>query len=235
MDSPWQSKRPQSQITRHRKSGDVWLRNVSNLQEARQRRTEPRAPKRNSTFWPHLILACAVVFAAPIVADRFHLLDRLQAFEWPELRAGETIARLSGVISFNDTTAGVRSITAATRPQYRGPIPACSGGDRAARQVTCIVDGDTGWQDGDKWRIANIDTPEISSPECANERSRGYAARDRLRMLMTRGYTLTRHGKGYYERTLVTITLADGRDAGDVLIAEGLSQGWPNSGNPWCR
>lgn len=54
-------------------------------------------------------------------------------------------------------------------------------------------------------------------------------------MLMSRGYSLTQYGKGYYGRTLVTVILADGRDAGDVLIAEGLSQRWPNSGNPWCR
>lgn len=235
MDSPWQSKRPRTQITRHRESRDVWLRNVSSLQEARQRRNKPRAPKPNSTFWPLLMLACVVVFAAPIIADRFHLLDRLQAFEWLKLQAGETIARLPVVISFNDASEGVGSTTAATRPHYRGPIPACSGRNRAKRRVTCIVDGDTGWQDGDKWRIANIDTPEISSPECANERSLGYAARDRLRTLMSRGYSLTQYGKGYYGRTLVTVTLADGRDAGDVLIAEGLSQRWPNSGNPWCR
>ncbi|MEF2554439.1 thermonuclease family protein [Aurantimonas sp. A2-1-M11] len=208
---------------------------MSNLQEARQGRNEPRASKRNSTFWPRLMLACAVVFAAPIVADRFHLLDRLQAFEWPTLQVGETIARLPVVITSSDAIAGVRSTKAAPRPQYRGPIPACSGGNRAKRRVTCIVDGDTGWQDGDKWRIANIDTPEISSPVCANEKRRGYAARNRLRTLMSRGYSLTHHGKGYYGRTLVTVTLADGRDAGDVLIAEGLSQGWPNSGNPWCR
>lgn len=180
------------------------------------------------------MLACVVVFAAPIVADRFHLLEHLKAFEWPELQVGETISRLPVVIRFADATAGVASTTGATRPQYRGPIPACSGGNRAVRRVTCIVDGDTGWQDGDKWRIANIDTPEISSPDCANEKRRGYAARDRLRALMSRGYSLTRHGKGYYGRTLVTVTLADGRDAGDVLIAERLSQSWPNSGNPWC-
>jgi len=27
----------------------------------------------------------------------------------------------------------------------RGPIPICSGGNRAGRRVSCLVDGDTGW------------------------------------------------------------------------------------------
>nr|WP_255616855.1 thermonuclease family protein [Aurantimonas sp. VKM B-3413] len=120
-------------------------------------------------------------------------------------------------------------------PQHRGPIGICSGGHRAERRVTCIVDGDTGWQDGEKWRTEAIDTPEISHPECALEQRTGIEARNRLQALMSRGYTLTRNGVGNYGRTLVTITLADGRDAGDVLLAEGLAQRWPNSGNPWCR
>ncbi|MEO1749922.1 MAG: hypothetical protein AAFR27_15140 [Pseudomonadota bacterium] len=36
----------------------------------------------------------------------------------------------------------------------------CTGGDRAARKVTCLVDGDTGWQNGVKWRLEGVDTPE---------------------------------------------------------------------------
>ena len=33
-----------------------------------------------------------------------------------------------------------------------GMPPVCSGGNRAARKLTCIVDGDTGWENGVKWR-----------------------------------------------------------------------------------
>ncbi|MEF2549538.1 thermonuclease family protein [Aurantimonas sp. E1-2-R+4] len=143
--------------------------------------------------------------------------------------------RLSGLrlpVSLDLRTAFTE---AATAPRYSGPIGICSGGNRAERRVTCIVDGDTGWQDGDKWRMKDIDTPEISKPECAAEKRKGLAARDRLRNLMSAGYSLTQDGTGYYGRTLVTVTLADGRDAGEVLVQEGLSQRWPNTGNPWCR
>lgn len=95
--------------------------------------------------------------------------------------------------------------------------------------MTCLIDGDGGWQDGVKWRYDGIDTPEISQPECEREARIGHAATDRLRELMARGYRIEWSGDvGYYGRHLVTITLADGRDAGGVLIAEGLAQPWPN-------
>lgn len=115
-------------------------------------------------------------------------------------------------------------------------LPICTGGDRAARQATCIVDGDTGWERGRKWRAVDVDTPEIGHAECAAERRTGEAARDRLRELMGGGYVIEWVGrKGSMGRDLATVRLSDGRDAGQVLIAEGLSQPWPNKGNVWCE
>lgn len=122
-----------------------------------------------------------------------------------------------------------------TTPALAHSIPVCSGGDRAARKLTCIVDGDTGWERGVKWRALDVDTPEISSPECAAEKRLGLKARDRLRELMGGGYTIEwPGGKGKYGRELARVRLSDGRDAGQVLIDEGLSQPWPNQGNKWC-
>lgn len=116
-------------------------------------------------------------------------------------------------------------------------IPVCEGGDRAARRLTCIVDGDTGWEQGRNWRYEAIDTPEMSGhAECQAEIDRAIEARDRLRQLMSAGYRINWSGEvGRYGREIVTITLADGRDAGEVLISEGLAQPWPNTGNIWCR
>lgn len=116
------------------------------------------------------------------------------------------------------------------------PLPDCIGPNRAERQVTCLVDGDTGWEGGRNWRYEGIDTPEISRPECERELELGKAATDRMRALLSGGYTILWSGaSGRYGRELVTIKLADGRDAGEVLIGEGLAQPWPNDGNIWCR
>ena len=120
-------------------------------------------------------------------------------------------------------------------PKPAAAIDLCHGGNRAERKLTCIVDGDTGWQKGHKWRLVDIDAPEVSHPECENEKRLGKAATERLRSLMSKGYTLEGDGsKGRYQRDLVKVILSDGRDAGEVLIHEGLAQKWPNKGNTWC-
>ncbi|MEF2549264.1 thermonuclease family protein [Aurantimonas sp. E1-2-R+4] len=127
-------------------------------------------------------------------------------------------------------------VTLLASPAVAGALPVCSGGDRAERKLTCIVDGDTGWERGVKWRALNVDTPEISQPDCAAEKQLGLKARDRLRQLMASGYQIEwTGGRGRYGRELANVILSDGRDAGQVLIEEGLSQPWPNDGNRWCR
>lgn len=101
---------------------------------------------------------------------------------------------------------------------------------------TCLVDGDTGWQDGIKWRMQGIDAPEVDDKaECGAEREKANASLERLIELMANGYTVKASGRNdKYERALVDVVLRDGRDAGRVLMAEGLAQPWPNQGNVWC-
>lgn len=47
----------------------------------------------------------------------------------------------------------------------QGIFDKCSGSGR----ITCVVDGDTIWYQGTKIRLLDINTPEISRPECARE------------------------------------------------------------------
>ena len=122
--------------------------------------------------------------------------------------------------------------------QQAHAIDICSGGNRAARKVTCIVDGDTIWQEGVKMRLLDIDTPETFEAQCDREKQIGKKATERLQVLMSRGYRVADSGEK--DRTsdrqdLVRVKLPDGRDAGQVLIMEGLAQPWPNKGNRWCK
>lgn len=102
---------------------------------------------------------------------------------------------------------------------------------------TCLVDGDTGWQDGIKWRMQGIDAPEMDDKaECPEERAKARASLERLTALMADGYSIRSSGRyDKYDRLLVDVVLKDGRDAGDALMREGLAQAWPNQGNVWCR
>lgn len=116
-------------------------------------------------------------------------------------------------------------------------LPACEGANRPGRGGTCIYDGDTGWQDGRKWRLKNVDAPELSGrvAACRAEQIMAIRARDRLRLWLARGFTILPTGQNDSDGTaLVAIELADGRDAGMQLLSENLVQALPNTGNPWC-
>ena len=100
-----------------------------------------------------------------------------------------------------------------------------------------MVDGDTIWLDGVKIRVADIDTPEISSPRCDAEYALGIKARDRLVVLLNGGeFALEPIGnrdEDRYGRKLRVI-VRRGRSLGDQLVSEGLARTWTGRREPWC-
>ncbi|MCG6120638.1 MAG: thermonuclease family protein [Blastomonas sp.] len=108
----------------------------------------------------------------------------------------------------------------------------CGGGAR----ITCVVDGDTFWLNGQKIRIADIDTPEVSSPRCPAERERGRLATQRLTGLLNTGpFTLEPGDRATdrYGRALFIVTRG-GTSVGETLVDEGLAV-WYGNGRPdWC-
>lgn len=109
-----------------------------------------------------LVVVCLVDFAAPFAGTFiFRLVDR-------------SVSDQSG------SRGDVRHNT----------IPICSRWDYVSGGQTCLVDGDTGWERGVKWRLSDVDAPEISKPSCARELQLGLAARDRMQHLMSAEYTI---------------------------------------------
>jgi endonuclease YncB( thermonuclease family) len=104
-------------------------------------------------------------------------------------------------------------------------------------RINCVVDGDTIWYFGAKIRIADIDTPEISSPKCASEEALGQRAKHRLLDLLNAGpFQVTRTGdrdKDRYGR-LLRVIMRDGQSLGMVLVAEGMARPWDGAKRPWC-
>ena len=102
---------------------------------------------------------------------------------------------------------------------------------------TCVVDGDTIWLEGAKIRIADIDTPEISSPKCDAEHARGIRARDRLVVLLNEGEFELRpignRDEDQYGRKLRVI-VRSGRSLGDQLVSENLARTWTGRRESWC-
>ena len=107
----------------------------------------------------------------------------------------------------------------------------------SARRVNCVVDGDTFWFEGERVRIADIDAPEISRPECNREQELGRRSTQRLQALLNEGsFELRRQGsrdRDVYGRLLRTVH-RDGRSLGDVLVEEGLARPWQGRSEYWC-
>ena len=108
----------------------------------------------------------------------------------------------------------------------------CGSGAR----VNCVVDGDTFWYAGEKIRVADINTPEVSEPQCDREAALGAAATDRLHALLNQGaFTLQTTGRDQdqYGRLLRVVTRA-GESLGGVLVREGLAEEWRGYRGSWC-
>ncbi|WP_442623384.1 thermonuclease family protein [Parasphingopyxis sp.] len=106
----------------------------------------------------------------------------------------------------------------------------------SGRRVNCVVDGDTFWMAGEKIRILDIDTPELSPPRCAAEARLGEAAKARLHALLNSGtVTLERDGRDRdrYGRLLRRVHV-DGQPVGAALIREGLARPYGGGRRSWC-
>lgn len=107
-----------------------------------------------------------------------------------------------------------------------------------------VIDGDTVEQDGQRWRLAGIDAPEIHRARCPAERRAGIIGAARLIALLdAHGGTLTPlvNGRGTIQRdkfgrVLGTLTLGDGRAWSDIARDEGHAVAWDGKGRQpnWC-
>ena len=104
---------------------------------------------------------------------------------------------------------------------------------RGPVRVTCVVDGDTVWIEGEKIRLADIDAPEAGGA-CEAERVTAARAAGRLAELLGRGsFSIERQGMDAYGRTLAVIVVG-GRSVGTVLVEEGLARPWAGRREQWC-
>ncbi|MBU1254430.1 MAG: thermonuclease family protein [Alphaproteobacteria bacterium] len=122
--------------------------------------------------------------------------------------------------------------SAGTTDREAARFDICTGRGR----VTCVVDGDTIWYRGEKIRIADIDTPEVSRPECPREAELGAIATQRMLALLNAGAFSLKpvdRDRDRYGRLLRTVT-RDGASLGAVLVDEGLAEEWGGARLEWC-
>lgn len=125
--------------------------------------------------------------------------------------------------------AAALALSLATASEGGRYFPICGEG----RRVTCVVDGDTFWLDRVKYRIADIDAPEVSNPRCNAEARTGQAATRRLAELLNAGpFQLEARGTDRYGRTLAVVSRS-GYSFGTQLVREGLARNWGDR-RGWC-
>lgn len=99
-----------------------------------------------------------------------------------------------------------------------------------------MIDGDSLNYGGEQIRIADIDAPELGSPECDKEYALGLRAKDRLLELLNSGsfklVPIDRRLDGY-GRALYIIT-REGHSLGDQMVGEGLAHEWRGHREGWC-
>ena len=123
-------------------------------------------------------------------------------------------------------------VPAVAMPTVAASFPICGGGLRS----TCVVDGDTFWLEGTKYRIADIDTPEVSNFGCAAEKALGDRATVRLAALLNAGpFALepADRDEDRFGRKLRVVT-RDGASLGAQLVSEGLAHTWGGPQREWC-
>ena len=156
-------------------------------------------------------------------------------------RAKRRVAMIVLIIGGGLFAQAWTSVSNSGVPAQGAPTPITATNARfeicASVRETCVVDGDTFWLAGTKVRIADIDTPEISSPKCRAEKLLGEKAKHRLRELLNAGpfelASLGSRDEDRYGRKL-RVVLRDGRSIGDQLVSEGLARTWTGRRQPWC-
>ena len=127
---------------------------------------------------------------------------------------------------------GTAGAPAAMSDSHSARFSICSGSPR----TNCVVDGDTFWFRGQKIRIADIDTPELSPPRCAREARLGEAAKYRLLALLNAGAFSLASGSRDEDRNgrKLRMVLRKGSSIGNTLVAEGLARPWEGRRRSWC-
>ena len=89
----------------------------------------------------------------------------------------------------------------------------------------------------DKFRVANVDTPEIRHSQCAQEKELGILAKEYVQGILAhaRWITVEIHEIGKYGRPIATI-LIHNVNLGDALVNNGLAKRWSgkDAKPSWC-
>ena len=165
-------------------------------------------------------------------AKRTSFLAAKHAIRFPRVPMLLLPAFLATFMAVFILTPTVANRSIADSESYSAQFSLChSGGGH-----NCVVDGDTFWLQGEKIRIADIDTPETHPSRCTQEARLGSAATNRLHDLLNDGgFSLeeTERDTDRYGRKLRIVT-RNGQSIGGQMVDEGLARWYGSGRRSWC-
>ncbi len=145
-------------------------------------------------------------------------------------------ARLSAAL----VLLGAVTVLCADLPARAEPEAALHAGADGASVLTMrVIDGDTieNTVNGVRYRLQNIEAaPDSDQAVCASERDEGARATAAAEQLVGRARTLIVTPTGRFDpagQPLVFVSL-DGRDLGELLMAQGAARPARERVEPWC-
>ncbi|MDH4413276.1 MAG: nuclease [Rhizobium sp.] len=134
----------------------------------------------------------------------------------------------------------------ASRPAVASPETAALTGENFSGKFyfcgtsgldNCVMSGDTFWYRKTKIVLADIAAPRTDGAACQQERDRGFAAKVRLKDLLSSGRfdleTLKAQSAGAIPGVMRVAT-RDGRSLGSILVSEGLAKPRMARQQSWC-
>lgn len=150
------------------------------------------------------------------------------------------VSSVVGFVGFDQLQPPPSSASSAMAPASQATFAKFQLCPRGQRGGDCVIDGDTIRYNGETIRLADINAPETSSPQCPAEAALGQRATLRLIELLNAGpITVAPNNDGsgrdadQFGRKLRVIE-RDGWSLGAVLVSEGLAETWSGRRRNWC-
>lgn len=206
-----------------------------------RKRRRKSSSKRGSGngLWPWLaalaVVAGGIAFADHAKNFRHYLPASIAGLKLPDLsKPSETASSVPAPVRKPEPEAArVMPAQDLVGKGFRGTFYFCgtSGLDN------CVVDGGTFWFKKQQIRLADVYAPKTEQARCPQERSRGFAAKVRLRDLLNAGpFELedwpNRNEDGAGRQLRVVIR--NGSSLGRQLANEGLVHTVSEAEKPWC-
>ncbi len=188
---------------------------------------------------------------SPLLSDRKPAASRTEAKAEPRREREKTAnARTASNSSKTPVPPAEVGVVKAAVPASRPAVTTNAGGPLTGENFAgkfyfcgtsgldnCVMSGDTFWYKKTKVVLADIAAPRTDGAACQQERDRGFAAKVRLKDLLSSGRfdleTLKTAGPSGASGVLRVAT-RDGRSLGSILVSEGLAKPRMARQQSWC-